>query len=179
MRLTASASARQLDFGLTILRVITGVVFVAHGAQKLFVFGLGGVAGAFAGIGVPLAGLVGPLVAFLEFFGGLALIAGLLTRPVALALAADMLGALLLVHLAGGFFLPNGYEFVLTLLGAAAALAVTGAGAWSLDARLEARRAEATADDGLVTAPGTSHRSAAIADRCPVKQTAAAPRGTR
>jgi putative oxidoreductase len=92
-------------------------------------------------MGVPLAGLVGPAVALLEFFGGLALIAGFVTRPVALLLAANMLGALLLVHLPAGFFLPNGYEFVLALLGAVATLAITGAGRWSLDERLFGRRA--------------------------------------
>jgi len=140
-RLTAPTSGRQLALGLGILRIVTGLIFAVHGGQKLFVFGFDGVAGAFAGMGVPLAGLVGPAVALLEFFGGLALIAGFLTRPVALLLAATMLGALLLVHLPAGFFLPNGYEFVLALLGAAATLAVTGAGRWSLDGRLFGRRA--------------------------------------
>ena len=143
MRIAAPASPRQLDLGLALLRVVTGTIFAVHGAQKLFVFGFDGVAGAFAGMGVPLAGLVGPAVALLEFFGGLALIAGLLARPVALLLAANMLGALFLVHLPAGFFLPNGYEFVLALFGAAATLGITGAGAWSLDARLAGRRADA------------------------------------
>jgi putative oxidoreductase len=81
----------------------------------------------------------------LEFFGGLAIIAGLLVRPVAVALAATMLGALVLVHLPNGFFLPNGYEFVLALFGAAATLGVTGGGAWSLDAII-ARRLAARSD---------------------------------
>ena len=147
MRLTAPTSARQLDLGLTILRAVTGVTFAVHGAQKLFVYGLDGDAGAFARMGVPLAGVVGPAVALLEFLGGLALIAGLLTRPVALGLAATMLGALFLVHLPAGFFLPNGYEFVLVLFGAAATLGITGAGAWSVDARLASRGTGVASDD--------------------------------
>ena len=140
-RLTTPSSGRQLDLGLGILRIVAGLIFAVHGGQKLFVFGLDGVTGAFAGMGVPLAGIVGPAVALLEFFGGLALIAGFLTRPVGLLLAANMLGALLLVHLPAGFFLPNGYEFVLALLGAVATLAATGAGRCSLDERLFGRGA--------------------------------------
>jgi putative oxidoreductase len=140
MRLTSTPTARQLDLGLTIIRVVTGAIFAMHGGQKLFVYGFAGVTGAFAQMGVPVPGVVGPAIALLEFFGGLALIAGLLTRPVALGLAATMLGALFVVHMPAGFFLPGGFEFVLALFGAAAALAVTGAGAWSLDARLTGRR---------------------------------------
>jgi putative oxidoreductase len=136
MSVFQSASLRQVNAGLAILRAVVGVVFVAHGAQKLFVYGLPGVTGAFEGMGVPLAGLVGPGVAFLEFVGGVALIAGLLTRVAAAGLAATMLGAMVLVHLPAGFFLPNGLEFVLTLFGAALVLAVAGAGAWSVDAHI-------------------------------------------
>ena len=134
--------SRGIDLGLALLRLGVGGVMAAHGAQKLFVYGFGGVTGAFAGMGVPLPGITGPLVALVEFLGGLALAAGLLTRVTAAGLAVVMLGAMLLVHLPGGFFAPNGIEFALTLCIGALALVLTGAGRYSLDHALAARRGE-------------------------------------
>jgi putative oxidoreductase len=149
MRIAAPASPRQLDLGLALLRVVTGIIFTAHGAQKLFVFGFGGVAGAFGQMGVPMPGVVGPLVALVEFFGGLALVVGLLTRLASLGLAAVMLGAISLVHLSAGFFAPTGFEFPLALLGATLTLLLTGAGRLSLDGILAGRRSS-SGDDRMV-----------------------------
>ncbi len=137
---TTPLTAPRIDIGLAVLRIITGIIFMVHGGQKLFVYGFAGVSGAFAQMGIPLPGITGPLVALLEFFGGFALVVGLLTRLSALGLAINMLGAIVMVHLAAGFFLPNGYEFALALLGATITLALTGAGNYSVDAVIARRR---------------------------------------
>ena len=134
-----TATPRQVDLGLLLLRVALGIVFMTHGGQKLFVMGLAGVTGGFTQMGIPAPGLTAPLVALVEFGGGLALLLGLLTRLAALGIAVDMLGAMFFVHLKNGFFLPMGYEFVLVLFLVAATLLITGAGAYSIDARLGAR----------------------------------------
>lgn len=139
-----SIPPQRVSAALAVLRVIVGTIFVAHGAQKLFTYGLEGVSGAFAGMGVPMPGIAGPAVAFLEFFGGIALILGLLTRLAALGLAITMLGAIFMVHLAAGFFMPQGYEFVLSLFGGSVALALAGAGAYSVDEVIARRRGGVT-----------------------------------
>ncbi len=139
----APATVTRLAVGLAILRVVVGVVFVVHGYDKFFNSGIPGVTGFFTQIGAPLPGITAPLVSLLEFGGGIALILGLLTPLVAILLAADMLGALFLVHLPAGFFAQSGgYEFVLTLFGASLALALTGPGAYALDALFGRGRAD-------------------------------------
>ena len=125
---------------LTILRVIAGFLFAAHGWQKFNEFTIGGTQAAFTKMGVPAAELAAPVIATLELVGGIALILGVLTRVFAALLALDMLGAFFLVHASAGVFVGNGgYELVLLLAAAAAALALAGAGRISADAALFGR----------------------------------------
>ena len=134
-----SSSPRQLSLGLAALRVAVATIFIKHGAQKLFVFGFSGVTGAFTQMGVPLPGVTGPFIALLEFFGGIALVIGLLTRLIALGFVCDMLGAILLVQLKSGF---SHYELEFLLLGSSLALVLTGVGEFSVDALLGRRDAK-------------------------------------
>jgi len=120
-------------WGVAVLRVVVGIVFLAHGGQKLFVWGIGNVAGSFGQMGIPLPMLAAIVVTLVEFLGGLALLLGLFARWAAIPLAIEMLVATLVVHLRGGFFAPEGVEFTLTLLAANVALALLGSGEASLD----------------------------------------------
>jgi putative oxidoreductase len=140
------SSPRSLALGLVALRLAVATIFIRHGAQKLFVFGFAGVTGAFTHMGVPLPGVMGPFIGLLEFFGGISLLIGLLTRLIALGFVCDMLGAILLVLLKKGF---SGFELEFLLLGSSLALALTGAGRFSVDDLL-ARRRERTPARPLV-----------------------------
>jgi putative oxidoreductase len=130
----------QTTTALTILRVIAGFLFAAHGWQKFSEFTIAGTQASFAKMGVPAAELAAPMVATLELVGGIALILGVLTRVFAALLALDMLGALFLVHASAGVFAATGgYELVLLLAAGALAIALAGAGRLSADAALFGR----------------------------------------
>ncbi|PSL54519.1 putative oxidoreductase [Saccharothrix carnea] len=110
------------DVAALIGRIGVGVVFIAHGWQKVAQWGLDGTAAAFAGMGVPLPTLSAWFAAIVELGGGALLVLGAATPVVGVLLAANMLGALFLVHLPNGLLGQGGYEFVLVL--AVAAIAV-------------------------------------------------------
>ena len=121
-----------------ILRVPVGLILAAHGAQKLFGwFGGHGLAGTtqwMSSIGMEPGLLMAILAGGAEFFGGLALVIGLLTRPAALVAAFTMLVAIFSVHIGNGLFAADGgYEYALILMVALLALALQGGGYLSMD----------------------------------------------
>lgn len=123
------------------LRLPVGIIFAAHGAQKLFGwfggYGLEGTGQFMASQGLEPGLFMALLAGSAEFFGGLALIIGLLVRPAAAILAFTMLIAGVVVHGANGLFLSNGgFEFALSLFASSLALVSLGAGSLSFDKRL-------------------------------------------
>lgn len=131
----------MVDIGLLVLRVVLGVIFAAHGAQKLFGSfggpGLEGTAGFHGQLGIKPPYLMAVLAGLAEFAGGILIAVGFLTPLAAVALILTMAVAVFTVHLKNGFFSMNGgYEFNLALAGMALTLLITGAGTLSLDAVL-------------------------------------------
>lgn len=126
-----------------ILRIHLGVVFFAHGAQKLFGwFGGRGFAATIeswnANMNIPV--FFGYLGVFAEFFGGIAVLIGLLTRVSSLGIAVVMSVAILKVNLSGGFFNPGGFEYPLTLFILSMIIFLYGPGRYSLDDKLFSRK---------------------------------------
>jgi putative oxidoreductase len=128
-----------------VLRVPLGIILAAHGAQKLFGwfggYGLEGTAGWMESVGFAPGFVMALLAGSAEFFGGILLILGLLTRPAA-AVAAFTMAMAMTVHIGNGLFISNnGYEFALILMAASLALVFSGAGSLSTDRQLAERMA--------------------------------------
>lgn len=130
------------DVAALIGRIGVGVVFIAHGWQKITEWGLDGTAQAFEGMGVPLPTLSAWFAALVELGGGALLIAGAALPVVGILLAVDMLGALLIVHLPNGLLGQGGFELVLALGTAAIALGFNG-GSLTVDRLIRRRQAVA------------------------------------
>lgn len=131
-------------FSTLALRIPVGIIFMAHGSQKLFAwfggYGLAGTGQFFESIGLAPGVAMAFLAGSAEFFGGLFIILGLLTRPSALVLAFTMLIAIISVHLPNGLFMSNGgYEFGLALLAACVSLMLSGGGKVAVDNWLTTR----------------------------------------
>ena len=132
------AIGKQSELGLMFLRIIVGIVFLIHGGQKLF--GLFGGAGMsetikfFSSQGIYAPSIMGWFVALTEFFGGLALLAGFLTREFSILFIIIMIGAIVTIHGSNGFSATNqGYEYNCVLIGASLCLLFGGGGAGSMD----------------------------------------------
>jgi putative oxidoreductase len=128
----------RAGYGLTVLRVIVGIIFIAHGSQKLFGafggYGLEGTGQYMESIGLTPGYLMALLSGSAEFFGGVAVLIGLLARPAAAVLILLLAVAIFSVHISNGLFMANnGYEFALALLGGSIAVLIEGAGKLSVD----------------------------------------------
>jgi putative oxidoreductase len=136
--LLATLTRTDNTFAPLVLRLPVAIIFMAHGAQKLFGWfgghGLEGTGQWMASIGLEPGYLMALGAGSAEFLGGLALLIGLLTRPAAVALAFTMIVAIVTVHIDNGLFMSNnGYEFGLALLAASVSLALSGGGRFSVD----------------------------------------------
>ena len=137
--------ATSNDLTLTIVRLVLGMTFFAHGAQKMLGwfggYGFQGTIHFFSQVGLPA--VVTVLIMVTEMFGGLGLIFGFLTRIPALGIGVEMIGATFMVHLPNGFFMNwagnqkgEGFEYHLLAIAMAATLLLRGAGAYSVDRTL-------------------------------------------
>lgn len=136
--LLTTLTSSQAGYAALALRLPIGIIFMAHGAQKLFAwfggYGLDGTGQWMESIGLAPGYVMALLAGSAEFFGGILLLLGLLTRPAALALASTMVVAIFSVHIQNGLFMSNnGYEFGLALLAMSVALVFQGGGRFALD----------------------------------------------
>jgi len=152
-KLLSHAFVQNTSIAPLALRLSAGIIFAAYGAQKLFGwfggFGLEGTGQWMASIGLEPGYLMALAAGSAEFFGGIFLILGLLTRPAGIALAFTMLVAIVTVHLPNGLFMANnGYAFGLALLAISASLGVSGAGRFSLDNLIARKTTQADFESG-------------------------------
>ncbi|MED4599410.1 DoxX family protein [Paenibacillus validus] len=131
----------MLSLGLLVVRLVVGLLFIGHGAQKLFGwfggYGPKGTGGWMESVGIKPGVTMAVLAGLMELLGGALLAAGLFTPLAAALITVTMLGAIVKVHGKNGVWsTTNGYEYPLVLIAVAIAVALTGAGSYSLDALL-------------------------------------------
>lgn len=150
--MSSKGSGAMTSLGISLLRVITGIVFVAHGWRKVMA-GMDQVSGALEGYGVPAPLPSAFLVTAVELVCGAALTLGLRTRWAVIPPAIAMTVALLIVHLPHGFFLPEGFEYTLMLLTALVTILLTGPGAVSIDRFLKGGKKDDSSQTSGRTGP--------------------------
>lgn len=124
--------AGRRGYGLLVLRLVIGAIFLGHGYLKFVTVGVGETAGFYASLGAPAPGISAWIGAIIQTLGGIALILGILTLPAGLVLALFLAIAIPFARMGNGFFAPGGAELDLTLLAASLAIAIAGPGAFSL-----------------------------------------------
>jgi putative oxidoreductase len=140
--------AQIRDLAILIARLGIGIVFFAHGWQKLFTIGIGPTAAGFKAIGVPLPTLSAWFAGLVEFVGGAMLIVGLAVPIAGVLLFLDMLGAFFTVHVGKCLFVNSGgSELVIALGVGSLLLAAVGAGLYSIDHAIAANRHPTTPHD--------------------------------
>lgn len=128
------------DYAPLVLRVVVGLVFAYHGYDKLTRMGVDGTTQFLDSLGIPLAGLFAVLLIIVELIGGIMMIFGLFTHWMAKLFIIVAIVAFITVHASKGFSMSNGgYEYILTLFAASFSLMITGAGKYSLDAKMQAK----------------------------------------
>jgi putative oxidoreductase len=127
------------ELGLALLRVALGVIFISHGAPRLF-GEMDGTIAFFSALGIPLPVIAAWGVSLLEFFGGIALLIGLFVTPVSLLLVVEMLAGIVLVHAPNGWYVLGpqanaGVEYSVLLMASLLMLVLGGPGLASMDGR--------------------------------------------
>ena len=144
--ITSTITKTEQSLSTLPLRLIAGILFTAHGGQKLFAwfggYGLEGTGQWMESIGLAPGYLMALMAGSVEFFGGFLLLVGLFTRPTSFILAITMIVAIFTAHIDNGLFMAaNGYEFALTLLAISISLMFSGSGKLSLDNEVAKRLA--------------------------------------
>lgn len=129
----------MINIGLLIIRVVVGILFIGHGAQKLFGwfggYGLKGTGGWFESVGVKPGVTMALFAGLAELIGGILFTLGLLTPLAGIIIAGTMIMAIVKVHGPNGVWATsNGYEYNLTLIAVAIGIALVGPGQYALDA---------------------------------------------
>lgn len=147
--------ATRTGIGLSILRATIGFIFVTHGVAKLY-GGVGGTAAFLGELGVPAAAVVAWGLTLLEVFGGIALVAGFLVRPLAVLFCIHMITGIFLVHAREGWYVvgpgQGGAEFNVLLVAGLVTLLLAGPGAAAVDRRRALGREDP--DDAVRQRPG-------------------------
>lgn len=138
---SCSCGSSYAQYAPTVIRIMTGIIFLVHGIQKLQ-GGVAGVAGFLQSLGFPIASVFAMILIATEILGGLSFVLGYKTHWSAKFLAVVAVVAFLTVHISKGFFMQNGgYEFILLILAGVVSVYLSGPGKLALDTMARTKQA--------------------------------------